>query len=164
MDDIFDFIQRYWWLVGIIILRAVVSGFGNRKKDKASRSAGADNRREKRKSQLQEFLDKARSDLSASEEKSSQSLPREVPFTYDDADESAFLGHPSVRATPKPKKIVEKKYVPLSETYKSMEPSETTVPVNSVEKKSFPENLNYLPPLRRAFVFSEIFGSPKGLD
>ncbi len=161
MDDIFDFIQSYWWLVGIIILRAVVSGFGNRKKDKESRSAAP--RREKRKSQLQEFLDRARSELSTSEEKSSQPLPREVPFFRHDEDESAFLGHPSVRTTPKPK-IVEKKYVPLSETYKPVEPSETTASVNSVEKKSFPENLNYLPPLRRAFVFSEIFGSPKGLD
>jgi hypothetical protein len=30
--------------------------------------------------------------------------------------------------------------------------------------KPFPENLEYLPPMQRALVFSEIFGQPKGLE
>ncbi|AEF83360.1 hypothetical protein [Leadbettera azotonutricia] len=30
--------------------------------------------------------------------------------------------------------------------------------------KPFPENLDYLPPLQRALILSEIFGPPKGLD
>ncbi len=173
MDDIFDLLLRYWWLVGIIILRVVVSNVGKKKKQSESSSSG----RTERKSQLQEYLEKMRAELDAPAENPSQSLPAEVPF-YNDADDAAYLGHASdqqerqaklmqkLREKQKAKALADSRSSLIPETYQPTDAAEALLPAagTRVEKKSFPENLAYLPPLQQAFIFSEIFGSPKGLD
>jgi hypothetical protein len=167
MEEILDLLGRYWWFVGIVILRVVVPMFKNKQNAESSSSS---EKRSKPKSQLQEYLEKMRAEVSASEmsrpeERSPQTLPSEVPFSYD--DESAFLGHPSVQQKPKPRKVkapAKTMYDIVPEMQQPAEAAKSSLVSAGVETKSFPENLDYLPPMQRAFVFSEIFGSPKGLD
>jgi hypothetical protein len=174
MEEILGLIGRYWWIVGIVILRVIVPMF-RKKQNTNSSGAGNTDKRPAQKSQLQEYLEKMRAEFAESEDQSSRSfrqetpLPREVPFSSDE-DDSAYLGHVSAQPKTKPKKVKpaeKKKPVSLVETYQASESTEAVIKsssAGSVERKSFPENLDYLPPMQRAFVFSEIFGSPKGLD
>jgi FtsZ-interacting cell division protein ZipA len=168
MDEILSLLGRYWWLVGIVILRAVISNVNKKKKAESSSSE----KRPERKSQLQEYLEKMRSEFAESEEPS-RPLPREVAFSSDDEDDSDFLGHrPSpqeqhkqkVQQMQKAKERDKEKYTIVPETIPLQDIKGKSLPVTDVAKKSFPENLDYLPPMQRALIFSEIFGSPKGLD
>jgi hypothetical protein len=168
MEELFDLLQRFWWVIGFVILRMVLSNYAKKNK-RTDSSRSTVNSSETRKSQLQEYLEKMRAEIALPEASSAQSLPPEIPFSSDDEDDSAFLGHVSAPLPPEPKKQVkivkEKRFTILPEVYQQpVVTTETPLYVAVAEKKSFPENLDYLPPMQRALVFSEIFGPPKGLE
>jgi hypothetical protein len=195
MDDIFDLIQRYWWIIGIIVLRVIVPIFRKKKSADSSDSNSTNNNRgEQKKSQLQQYLEKMKAELAESEPASSQSfsrekpLPREVPFSSDD-DDAAFLGHAPTPQEQQAKliqkmqqaqkakaasaqaaaQLADRKKALASETYQSTEKADEAIAISSLSltnavTKPFPENLDYLPPMQRALVFSEIFGQPKGME
>jgi hypothetical protein len=179
MDEILDLAQRYWWLIGVVLLRFVLSSKGKKKKTEE-----VDNK-SKPKSQLQEYLERMRAEMAEPEPASSQPfsretpLPREMPFSSDE-DDAAFLGHvpnkqeqqaklekkmqQMQKAKAAAKALEAKRSFIISETYPPAESTEISLSANRVERKPFPENLEYLPPMQRALVFSEIFGTPKGFD
>jgi hypothetical protein len=82
---------------------------------------------------------------------------------------------PAKKAAPKPKAAVkaaprpQKKEAPqiaLSTDIPQAKPAPTaeTSAQKAAAKKRFPETLEYLPPLKRAVILSEVLGSPKGLN
>ena len=91
-------------------------------------------------------------------------------------ENDANLGHweeekKAVKSVPK-KNYISRKHLKPAVSTLSEDILNTQVPLkketvkipssNVLTTDSFPKNLEYLPPIKRAFVFSEIFSQPKG--
>jgi hypothetical protein len=85
--------------------------------------------------------------------------------TQEQGKRAAFLGSTPKAATSPGISMGDKKGIAaqaaVSPAMKESIPH--TAAVTVARGKSFPENLSYLPPLKRAIVLAEILGSPKGL-
>ena len=171
MDEILSLLQRYWWIAGLIILRVVFSVSRKKSNDTSSKQ-------NKPKSQLQEYLEKMKAELEMPAENSPQVLPPEVPFSSsrNNEDDLAYLGHASdqkerqtrlmqkLHKKQKEKNLASQQSLFAPEVSQHAESAGASFFTPSAEKKPFPENLDYLPPLQKAFVFSEVFGPPKGME
>ncbi len=168
MDELLYILQRYWWLVGLVLLRLVFSSFEKKKKSQANGKT--------QKSKLQEYLEKMRAELEPSSGQSSYSKAREEPSSYKEEDfygddekmPPRYVPHSSggeARASHNVKTLVEEiGEKTFAEANQPMESGMKPQSPAGTEKTSFPQNLDYLPPLQRAIVLSEILGPPKGLD